>query len=189
MILYLHGFASNENTNKSKILNKHFSELVISPTLEIEPNQAIKQILNILETNDDINQTLIGTSLGAFYGLYILSKMDIPVILINPSLNPGLHLSKHVGINTNFKTNDTFEWTDDYNKQLISMKHEIDTCILPSHYLNFMLSNDDELIDHSDVKNIYNTKTCEYFDNSKHRFTKFEESIPHIKQIINFYKV
>lgn len=188
MILYLHGFGSNGNSNKSKILNEHFSESIISPTLEIEPEKAIDQILNILENDLDSNKTIIGTSLGGFYGMYILSKIDIPVILINPSLNPGHHLLSKIGINKNYNTNEEFEWKEDYNKQLNIMESNICNNQIASYYLNLLLSTDDELLDHSYLQSAYNPKTCVYFDNSGHRFTRFEDAIPYVKKTIDFYK-
>jgi len=88
MILYIHGFASSSKSNKVTLMRNNFDD-VSSIDLNIEPKIAIKQLEKFIKKNikkSDI--TLIGSSLGGFYALYLSNKYSLKAVLINPSIYP-----------------------------------------------------------------------------------------------------
>ena len=188
-ILYIHGFGSSTNSTKADILIDYFGkESIIHPTIEIEPYKAIKQLTDILFTN--IINLIIGSSLGGFYALNLVNRNDIPTICINPSLTPFKTLT--IGKYNNFHTNETFNWTIEYNNQLKELynKNIVDNHT-ESYLLNFHISTDDERLPtlKNDIKRHYeyHNSLIEY-DNCGHRFSRFDDVIPHIKEIINQLK-
>lgn len=51
---------------------------------------------------DFYNITLIGSSLGGFYSIYLAQKYNLKAILINPSIESHKTLKTYVGEHTNF---------------------------------------------------------------------------------------
>ena len=51
--------------------------------------------------------------------------------------------------------------------------------------LNFFLSNDDEVLDHSSIRHDYpGAAMIKYFDDWGHRFLRFKEIIPEIRMLM-----
>ena len=73
-ILYLHGFNSSSNSSKAQTFKnsefvKNLKNEIILPDLPVSPEEAIEDILKILE-NFNFKVSLIGSSLGGFYATY-----------------------------------------------------------------------------------------------------------------------
>ena len=86
-ILYLHGFASCGEGNKSTLLKAYFgADSVIAPDLPPSPIDAIHSIEEILGSSKiDI---LIGSSLGGYYATVLAEKYGMKAVLLNPSTQP-----------------------------------------------------------------------------------------------------
>ena len=95
-ILYLHGFASCGEGNKSTLLKAYFgADRVIAPDLPPSPIDALDAIEEILEsTQIDI---LIGSSLGGYYATYLVEKYCMKAVLLNPSTQPWETLAAYTG--------------------------------------------------------------------------------------------
>jgi len=184
MILYLHGFASHGNGNKSKLLKEYFkNEKVISPTLPVDPLDAIKFIDEIIEVYKDENNIVIGTSLGGFYTFYTSAKYKIKGVLINPSFEPWVTLRNSIGLNKRFDTNEEFIWKEEYLDSLEKIYNDAkQNC--DESLLNFFLAEDDELLDHSKIiEKFPKANTIKYYKNMSHRFNNFEIILPEIEKI------
>lgn len=48
--------------------------------------------------------TLVGSSLGGFYSIYLSEKYNLKAVLINPSVEPWVTMKKHIGEHKNFDT-------------------------------------------------------------------------------------
>ena len=95
-ILYLHGFASCGEGNKSSELKKCFgTDNVIAPDLPPSPLDAIQIIEEILRSSHF--DVLIGSSLGGFYATCLAEKYRMKAILLNPSTQPWETLSSQLG--------------------------------------------------------------------------------------------
>lgn len=185
-ILYIHGFKSSENSTKSQLLRRHFTE-VVSPTLPVSPRAAIPFLEKILwQEKIDF---LIGSSLGGFYAFLLLKKHKIPALLINPSLKPWQRLENQIGRHTRFSSEETFEWTQEHNRELLQLHQEAEKLLTPEHLLNFFVATDDELIDHSYLPQKFAQANIQFFDKRGHIFVRFTPTISQIKQIIDDLKV
>ena len=190
MILHLHGFRSVGNNAKYYILKRSFrDEKVISPTLPCNPPQTLSLIETIIADNDEPT-IVVGTSLGGFYAFYTAVVHDIPAALVNPALKPWESLQNQVGIQKRIETGDRFEWKAEYLLFLKGMGDTIENVGISDHNLNFFLSTDDELIDHSYVPLAFPfARNIEFYDNSGHIFIRFQELIPYFKEILEEAKL
>jgi len=185
MIINLHGFNSTGDSDKTAALRRHFN--VVSPTLSVEPFEAIKQIQEIMYGSTE-KVMVLGTSLGGFYALCTCASYDFAAVLINPSLRPHETLKPRVGMNTNFKTGLVYEFKQEYLEQLEFLYNQFKNSEIYSILLNFYLSKHDELLDHSVIPTLFPyAKTIKFYDDN-HRFEKFEEIIPEIKTLYEYYK-
>ena len=183
MIIYIHGFKSYGKGSKPQLLRSVFGENdVYAPNLKHEPT------IDIIELQSYIIQTirngekilLVGSSLGGFYTSYLAAKYELDAVLINPSRTPHKSL-------TEFGTLELFdggliEWDTDCNEELEMLHYELENSLEEQRdRLYFYLSTDDEVIEHDGIKQVY--PNVKEYDNSKHKFVRFDEIIPDIKEI------
>jgi hypothetical protein len=75
IIVYIHGFASSSQSKKVQALKERFGSAIISFDLHHEPKKAIEQLEKFIQSKiKNCNITLIGSSLGGFYSLYLSGK-------------------------------------------------------------------------------------------------------------------
>ena len=177
MILNLHGFASTGNNSKYKALKEAFPhENIVSPTLPIDPAEVIK----VIDENIQEKMIVVGSSLGGFYAYYTSVIYRKHCILVNPSLKPWRTLRDAVGMH------ERFEWKKEYIAKLEDLDDRIKRVGVVESRLNFYLSNDDEVLDHSSIKYDYpGAATIKYFDDCGHRFLRFKEIITDLRVLLD----
>ncbi|NPA03726.1 MAG: hypothetical protein GXO61_02585 [Epsilonproteobacteria bacterium] len=174
MILYIHGFKSCGEGNKSQALRKFFSDL-LSPNLPFSPAQAIKELEKIIQTNSI--DLLIGSSLGGYYATYLAQKFNIKAVLINPSTRPYHTLKPYIGIQSRFCDGVKFEWKERYLEELL----RFDTTNLKRNLFLVLLQTGDEVLDYKIALRKYKNqrRIVEYGGN--HRFENIEDYLCLIK--------
>jgi predicted esterase YcpF (UPF0227 family) len=103
--LYLHGFNSSGSSIKFKRLKKFLfcqNIKIICPNLPFCPSAAIKQIEIVIKKKRIVK--IIGSSLGGFYAIYFGNKLNIPIMAINPALEPDKSLMNYIGPQKNIYT-------------------------------------------------------------------------------------
>ena len=113
----------------------------------------------INQTGNDI--VLIGSSLGAFYSAYLGAIFDLPVILINPPLEP-------------WKTIPNFDpdYPNEWKLQLQEIKELTSNADLLETFVTVFLGSEDEHLDYSKALNYYfGSKIIVKSDN--HKFEKY----------------
>ena len=97
MIIYLHGFASAGFGVKAQKFLEYFEEEIIIPTLPTIPNLAMATLEQLIEAflHRGEKVSLIGSSLGGFYALYLADKYDLKAVLINPAVYPWVTLERY----------------------------------------------------------------------------------------------
>ena len=102
LIIYIHGFKSSGIANKAKVLESNFIN-VLSPTIPYNADLAIHLLDNMIKYLVPYYQiTLIGSSLGGFYSIFLSNKYNLKAVLINPCINPGVLIPKYIGQHDNF---------------------------------------------------------------------------------------
>ncbi len=154
MVIYLHGFASAGFGEKAQKFLEYFEDEMITPTLSTIPNLAIATLEQIIEAfiNRGIKVSLVGSSLGGFYALFLANKYDLKAVLINPAVTPWLNSD---GLNKNedemaicYYDNSRFEFTHSHIQSL--RNYEVVMLKNPSNFLT-LLQTDDEVLDYNEA--------------------------------------
>lgn len=178
-ILYLHGFASCGEGNKSLELKSYFgTDNVIAADLPPSPLDAIHMIEEILSTTRI--DVLIGSSLGGFYATYLAEKYRMKAILLNPSTEPWETLSSYVGWQKRFCDDEVFEFKTVYLEQLKTLQVTAEK----GKYL-LLLQSGDEVLDYTKAQSLYNIHKIIVEYGGNHRFENIEEYLSMIEKFIN----
>ena len=178
MILYIHGFASCGDSNKTKLLREKFPK-VLCPDVPVDPDEAVMFLQKLVVANNV--SLIIGSSLGGFYAAYLAEKFQIKTVLLNPSTQPFLTLAPYVGTNTFFCSEETFEWTKEHITKLWSYavsKNSIKAPVL------VLLQKGDEVLDYSQAAEVYKDYDVVIQENGNHRFENLDE---YLEQVSDLY--
>ncbi len=195
ILIYIHGFASDGNAQKGKAIRNAFQNdqtvTVITPSFSPHPEEALKQLEDlVIEYNTQFQRLiLIGSSLGGFYADYFKIIKNVPVLLINPLVAPE-DIEKFIGINTNLKTGEEFNFTNDDFAKLLEkreIKNKTHDSVAPRYIL---LAENDELLDYRKTLDHYsNTSTqIRRYTDGGHRFENNEALILAIQDLIQDYE-
>jgi predicted esterase YcpF (UPF0227 family) len=145
MIIYIHGFGGSGKGMKASILKDAFNEKrFISPTLSYVPDLAIDTLEQIIESLDE-EIYLIGSSLGGYYSIYLANKYNCRAVLINPSIEPTITLSKVLGQALNYGDLSKFEWNEQHIEML--KKYKVKNPNKENFFL--LVQTEDELLDYN----------------------------------------
>ncbi len=178
-ILYLHGFASCGEGNKSLLLKSYFgTENVIAPDLPPSPIDALELIEAILRsTNIDC---LVGSSLGGYYATILAEKYRMKAILLNPSTRPWETLADYTGWQKRFCDEEVFEFKPVYLEQLKMLQTAPDK----GRYL-LLLQSGDEVLDYTEAHSLYKKHKVIVEYGGNHRFENLDEYLSMVEKFIN----
>lgn len=168
-ILYLHGFASCGEGNKSTALKACFGkEAINAPDLPSSPLEVVAQTESLLQNKRDT--LLIGSSLGGFYATYLAEKYGLKAVLLNPSTQPWITLAPYVGWQKRFCDGQSFEFKKSFLDQLESLK------VMPTKgkYL-VLLQSEDEVLDYTKAQSLYNAHRVIVEIGGNHRFENIDD--------------
>ncbi len=159
MIIYLHGFGSSAYSTKAQMFLEYFEDDIISPSLSHIPNLAINSIEQLIEflLKRDERVSLVGSSLGGFYCLYLANKYDLKAVLINPAVNPYDTFMQYYGtvdFVTNYYDNSRFEFSYEHIKSLLN--YQVVSLKNPKNIMT-LLQKGDETLDYNEAQ----TKLCD----------------------------
>ena len=188
-IIYVHGFKSSGESEKSKQLREAFpNHKVVAPNLSADPKQAVRQLHNIIATDPEAT-VIVGTSLGGFYATYIACLYDIPAFVINPSLEPHISLSKQIGSHTRYGSGEPYEFRGEYVDELKSLFDKLHSSEKESQNLHFYLADNDDVVTFDKLDSLFpNRAHVKTFSGAGHRFSRFKEILPDIEQVLNKFK-
>jgi predicted esterase YcpF (UPF0227 family) len=179
MILYIHGFASCGNSNKTKLLKQHFDN-VLAPDVPVDPDEALSFLQKLIVDNEV--DLIIGSSLGGFYAAHLAEKFQIKMVLINPSTQPFITLTPYLGENTFFCSGKTFEWKKEHMIKLMS--YAIADNSIKSSVL-VLLQKGDEVLDYTKAESVYERYEVVVQEGGNHRFENLDEYIERISFFMN----
>jgi len=178
MILYIHGFASCGNSNKTQLLRENFDG-VLCPDVPVDPDEAISFLQKLIIDNEV--SLIIGSSLGGFYAAYLAEKFQIKTVLLNPSTQPFLTLAPYVGTNEFFCSGEPFEWTKDHITKLFSYAISKDSIKAP---VLVLLQKDDEVLDYTKAAKFYENYEVVVQEGGNHRFENLDEYLGKIREFM-----
>lgn len=147
MIIYIHGFGSSGQGGKASVLRTLMPNL-IAPSLSIIPDLAISTLCELIEACSKHEKvSLIGSSLGGYYSLYLSQKYNIPTVLINPAIYPYNTLEKALGFAPNYYDLSNFEWREMHLNKL----KEYETENVNPNSILLLLQKGDEVLDYREA--------------------------------------
>ena len=187
-ILYLHGFASSADSSKAKVIESFVkkntsSTKILIPNLNNNIKIAYQQIEEIIKTESPTS--IIGSSLGGFFGTYFSEKYNLLCVNINPAI-PPIDMSEYLGENQNYSTGEKFiidqdqlNWLGVMNKQIKSLKK----------YKNFMtlVQSGDEVLDYKLAIEYFSASQIDVTFGGNHSFEDFESYILKIQNFLNMH--
>jgi uncharacterized protein len=139
-IVYLHGFASAGDSEKSRAIRARFPDCkVVAPDLPTIPDipELLKQVAG------DENLIFVGTSLGGFWANFFAQLTTSRAVIVNPSTQPSVSLA---GAETvNYRTGKLVTVTPDDLAQFISAEKMIRQFYTGS-LIDLFLAQDDEVL-------------------------------------------
>jgi len=147
MTIFIHGFGSSGFSGKADLLRGYFrsiGEPYIAPSLSHIPKLAIATLDELVDSYDDV--TLIGSSLGGFYALYLAERYNLRAVLINPSINPAKTLRRVIGSAVNYYDNTPMVWSESY----LHMLEEYEVDETKSDYM-LLIQKGDDLLDYREA--------------------------------------
>lgn len=189
LIIYIHGFKSSGESEKSKQLKAAFpKDTVIAPDFSANPVEAVQQLHSIIA--EHLEPTIvIGTSLGGFYASYLAVVYDIPAFIINPSLEPHVSLIDKIGKYKRFGSGTDYNFESPYLDELKKMFDKMHSSHKRASNLHFYLSADDDVVKFDKLDDLFPSRQhAKVFTNAGHRFSRFTEIFPDIQSVLNKFK-
>ena len=182
MVIYIHGFGGSGEGSKAISFRKYFKEQsidFIAPSLSYIPELAIKTLEELIESyNKDV--TLIGSSLGGFYTMYLSQKYSLKAVLLNPSISPYRTLNAYVGTAPSFYDNSSFNWNVNHIDML---KNYIQEDIDKNMFL-LLVQNGDELLNPQESIDKFCEGNMIVEEGGSHGFEGIEAHFKHIKDFL-----
>ncbi len=185
MIIYIHGFGGSGRGVKATLFQKVFTkEPCIAPSLSYVPDLAVQTLSELIEICLARGErvSLIGSSLGGYYALYLSERYALKAVLLNPSLYPYDTLAAYVGEGLNFYDESRFEW----NAKHIEMLQNYEVEHYNAEHIFLLQQEGDSVIDCSEAQRKLNGVKSILDAGGSHAFENIEK---HLKSIADFLHV
>lgn len=188
-LLYLHGFNGSPKSHKAQLVKqymreKHCDDDLICPQIPVIPDEARIFLEQLVEqTLKSYSLSFVGSSLGGYYATYLAEKYSGTAVLINPSVKPYETLAEHLGENTFYFDEGSWDFNESHIQQLKAM--DVAMITVPDRYL-VLLQTGDETLDYRQAEQKYKNAHCVIEQGGDHGFVGFERFIP---QIIQFSQI
>lgn len=184
MTIYIHGFGSSGRGGKAMQFREYFdsiNEPFIAPSLSYIPELAIDTLEQLIDSYEE-KVTLIGSSLGGYYSIYLAEKYGLKSVLINPAVESGRTLKRVINEQKdakNYYDDSRFTWDDPYIDML--KKYYVSDVEKGTYML--LLQKGDDVLDYREVVGkIPDAKTI-LEEGGSHPFDEVER---HFEQIHSF---
>lgn len=177
MILYLHGFRSSPQSMKSRLLAARMQALGrqdewLCPQLPASPKLAIELAQSLVAGVPAEDLTIIGSSLGGYYATWLAEQLGCRAVLLNPAIVPLLDLEQHVGVSTQFHSDEPFEFRRSYIEELRA--YAVPQISAPQRYL-LLAATGDEVLDYRTMVAHYQGAQQIVIDGSDHGISEFAD--------------
>ena len=198
VIFYLHGFASDANSSKIKILHDNFKKNNVKFFADsyntydpvLGHNEINDLVLKNLNTEKEV-PIFVGTSLGAYWAYYFAAKYNGHYVIANPSLFPAESLKKYLNDTGKYKNFAGLEF--DFTENMLKNYNDylnFDNDVIPFPKSGHVLMNlGDEIIADSFpvVENLLKDHAeIVYLKGGNHRFENTDALIEKINDIIHY---
>ena len=177
MILYLHGFRSSPQSMKARLVGERMAALgladqLICPQLPASPRQAMALALSLIEGIPAQQLSIVGSSLGGYYATWLAERIGCRAVLLNPAVVPSLDLDRHVGVTTQYHSDEPFEFKREYIDELRAL--EVAHISHPERYF-LIAATGDEVLDYRDMLRHYQGARQHVIEGSDHAISEFPQ--------------
>lgn len=177
MIVYLHGFRSSPQSMKARLLAERMHALGrddewVCPQLPASPKAAIALALALAAKAPAGTLSLIGSSLGGYYATWLAERLGCPAVLLNPAIVPLQDLDRHVGVTTQYHSNEPFEFRREYIDELAALA--VPAITGPQRYFLIAATGDD-VLDYRDMVRHYPGARQHVIAGSDHGISEFAD--------------
>ena len=177
MILYLHGFRSSPKSMKARLVGERMAALgladhLICPQLPASPRQAMELALSLVDGIPAAELSIVGSSLGGYYATWLAERLGCRAVLLNPAVVPSLDLDRHVGVTTQYHSDDPFEFKREYIDELRALA--VERITRPARYF-LIAATGDEVLDYRDMVAHYQGARQHIIQGSDHAISEFPD--------------
>lgn len=188
MILYLHGFRSSPQSMKARVIAARMAELGLSgqlanPQLPASPKLAMDLALSLVDGVPADELAIIGSSLGGYYATWLAERLGCRAVLLNPAVVPLKDLDQHVGVTTQYHSDEPFEFKREYIDELRALA--VDRITRPERYF-LIAATGDEVLDYRDMVKHYAGARQHVIDGSDHGIAEFAEVVDYRDAVLAF---
>lgn len=182
MILYLHGFRSSPLSMKARVVGERIAALglanqLLSPQLPASPKLAIELALALVKDVPADQLSIIGSSLGGYYATWLAERIGCRAVLVNPAIVPRVNLDQHVGVTTQFHSDEPFEFKREYIAELHAL--EVPKISQPERYF-LLAATGDEVLDYRDMVAHYQGARQHVIQGSDHAISEFPHYVDEV---------
>lgn len=193
-LIYLHGLDSDSNAIKAQIVDAYCRQYypqinVIRPDLNRTPDEVVALLTDLI--GDGKDTVLMGSSLGGYFANLMSDRLQVPAVLLNPSIRPDLSFRRF--LNEHFTqadlTDDTVIYTTTGGWQIVYG----DLAWLDAHRLQVnypekirvFLQLADELLDAKATQVFYQSHGAfvSAMQGGDHRISDFEQ---HVAMVVDW---
>jgi predicted esterase YcpF (UPF0227 family) len=177
MILYLHGFRSSPSSMKARLMAQRMAQLgradeFICPQLPASPRLAMELALSLIDGVPAQQLSIVGSSLGGYYATWLAERIGCRAVLLNPAIVPLQDLDQHVGVTTQFHSDEPFEFKREYIDELRALA--VDPITRPERYF-LIAATGDEVLDYRDMVAHYAHARQHIIQGSDHGIAEFAD--------------
>ncbi|MBC7683669.1 MAG: esterase [Bdellovibrionales bacterium] len=185
MILYLHGFRSSPKSMKARVVGVRMLELGLAdklacPQLPASPKEAISLALSLVDGVPADQLAIVGSSLGGYYATYLAERLGCRAVLLNPAIVPLKDVGSHVGVSTQYHSDEPFEFKAGYIDELRALA--VEKITRPERYF-LIAASGDEVLDYRDMVAHYAGARQHVIDGSDHAITEFRQ---YVDEVLDF---
>ena len=182
MILYLHGFQSGPASEKAQQTLAYLRQLgrdkeLICPQLPPQPRAAMLLLRRLLKGVPAAELTLIGSSLGGYYSLYLAEALGCRAVLVNPAIRPYELLQQYLGWHEHPYTGERFEVCTEHIRELMEL--DAGPITSPQRYWLLAATGDQTLDSRQALTHLYGANQT-IIAGDEHAFLAYARFLPAI---------
>jgi len=184
MILYLHGFRSSPKSMKARLVGERMAQLglakdIACPQLPASPKEAMALALRLVDGVPADKLAIIGSSLGGYYATWLAERIGCRAVLLNPAIVPLKDLDQHIGVTTQYHSDEPFEFKHSYIEELRALA--VDQITDPQRYF-LIAATGDEVLDYRDMVAHYAGARQHVIAGSDHAIAEFPDYVDQVLQ-------
>ncbi|MFT6094828.1 MAG: putative esterase YcpF (UPF0227 family) [Pseudohongiellaceae bacterium] len=145
------------------------------------PAQTAAELCQLIESKENAEIVLMGSSLGGFYATYLSQKYDLPAVLINPAVRPFELWEKHIGEHRNYYTDEIHTVTKEHIGELKGI--DVEALKEPENFL-VLVQTGDETLDYNHAVEKFSDANCLVRQGGNHSYENYLEELPLIFEFL-----